>query len=352
MNKPEQKSSEIILLQLLSVVWSKKVVILVIGVAAAFLGSIYEMTRPSVAKVSVTFAPADISRTVEVKTFNNSVSEMARPSMLWAYGDMFGEYPKEIAHLNLILPGIGKDEFKRHFETILADMDGIETFWNSIVTDNAAGSDYSYLMIPSVGSARLLVTGPKADTAEQLARDLVGEISEDVRERALMQIDSEVALGTAQLDEYISLLKQIRDLHKEVSRSTWTEILEAQERLLASAEPQAGTEQDASATTRSILAFMTILEGIHADKKMGLQTVFIANEIARLEAIDIPGDVRDLLAETPLASDTKLSVARITQVTRQSARFPLSMSLLAGLAGLFIALSYVVFGHFIRRPMS
>ena len=352
MNTPEQQSSEIILLQLLSVVWSKRVVILVIGVAAAFLGSIYEMTRPSVATVSVTFAPVEISKTVEAKAFNRSITEMTRPSMLWAYGDTFGEYPKEIANPTLRLPGIDEDEFKGHFETILGDRDGIETSWNSIVTDNPAGSDYGYLMIPSVGSARLLVTGPKADTAEQLARDLVGEISEDVRELALIEIDSEIAFGIAQLDKYVILLKQIRDLSQEVSRSTRTKILEAQERLLASAEPQAGTGQDTSATTRSMLAFLTILEGVHADKKMGLQTEFIANEIARLEAIDIPGDVRDLLAETPLASDTKLSLARITQVTRQSARFPLSMSLLAGLSGLFIALSYVVFGHFIGRSMS
>ena len=128
------------------------------------------------------------------------------------------------------------------------------------------------LMIPSVGSARLLVTGPKADTAEQLARDLVDKISDDIRELALMEIDSEIAFGMAQLEKYVIRLKQIRDLSQEVSRSTRTESLEAQKRLLASVEPQAGTEQDASATTRSMLAFMTILEGIRADKKMGLQS--------------------------------------------------------------------------------
>lgn len=352
MNTPEQQSSEIILLQLISVAWSKKAVILVIGVAAAILGSIYELTRPSVATVSVTVAPADISRTVEVKKLNNFLYEMARPSMLWAYGDTFAGYPKEIASLYLRLPEIGEDEFKGHFETIIAERDGIETSWNSVVTENPAGSDYGYLMIPSVGSARLLVTGPKADTAEQLARDLVSKISEDIRQLTLREIDSEVAFATGQLDKYVILLKQIRGLSQEVSRSTRTKILAAQERLLASAEQQAGTEQDTSATRRSMLAFLSLLEGFRADNSIGMQTVFITNEIVRLEAMDIPRKVRALMAETPLAADSKLSVARITQVTRQSARFPFSMSLLGGLAGLFIALSYVVFGHFIRSSIS
>lgn len=352
MGTHERQKSEIALIELLSVIWSRKAIVLTIGLISAVLGAVYEMTKPSVAKISLTLAPADISKTMEVKAFNASVADLSSPSMLWAYGDVFAKFPTNITELKLALPTIEEDEFEDHFALILADREGIQTSWNTVAANTSAGSDYQYLVVPSLSSARLVVTGPKVETAEQLARSLAATISEGVAERTIVEFDNIIETGIAKLENNIILLNEINDLIQEANRSSWAEVMEAQKRTLADASSQVETEAGSFTASKTMLALLNIQESFHLYKELEVQSAFLAKEIARLESMDIQQEVRALLAETPLVTDAQRTAVEIKHFSRQAAKFPFSMSLLAGLAGLFVGLTYVIFGHFIRRPTS
>ena len=301
-------TGELNIQEIITSIWSRKVLLFAVTLISALLGYGYETNKPVVTKVSMTIKPADFSAVPSVKTFNRATEHLIYTSNNSIFLSLYlQEYQMEFQKLSLPLHLISTDTVASKISELMrTDFFGANS-WDKALADLEASDNYGHHFKLSDGGLVVSVSGVDAVATETLAVSFAGKISKELSVSLLGSFTKDFDEAQSIIDRQLWLLNFSLDQISEIKK------IETANR---SALPLTSTELPLA---------------------LALQKSHLSNLNVR----------QSMEAMWPEIEFFKISRPAVSSSSRV-----LGMTLLSSLIGLFFALNYVIFRRLMRRPTA